>query len=142
MNIYTFKKARRIFYPFSGVEAAERSKEAVNHYCFYKEIHLTEDFEDAILALSARNMYRVYVNDEVVMHGPARTAHGYCRVDEVDVTPYLQKGVNHLAVEVMVYGDVYSGYSNDSTLETGMFIGELTVDGQVISATGEDPWLT
>lgn len=140
MNTYTFEKARRIFYPLTEAEATERNKEAVNHYCFYKEINLTEDIIDAVFALTGRNMYRLYINGEMVMHGPARTAHGYCRVDEVDVSLYLQEGINQLAVEVMVYGDIYNRYSNDSTLEPGMFIGELTVNDEVVCATGTDEW--
>ncbi len=140
MNPYTFKKARRIFYPLTEAEAAERNKEAVNHYCFYANIELNEYVSDAVFALTGRNMYRLYINGEMVMHGPARTAHGFCRVDEVDVSPFLTEGENHLAVEVMVYGDVYNGYSNDCTLESGMFIGELTVDGKVACATGVDEW--
>ncbi|MBQ9781208.1 MAG: hypothetical protein IJW00_09735 [Clostridia bacterium] len=140
MNTYTFQKAKRIFYPLSEAQAAERNKEAVNHYCFYKEFHLTEDATDAIFALTGRNMYRLYINGELVMHGPARTTHGYCRVDDVDVSLYLQEGLNSIGVEIMVYGDVYNGYSNDCTLESGMFIGELTVDGKVVCATGVDDW--
>ncbi len=140
MEKYTFKKARRIFYPLTGAEAAERQKEAVNHYCFYKRLELTDVVSDAVFTLTGRNAYRLYVNGKIVMHGPARTAHGYCRVDDVDVTPYLQKGINHLAVEVMVYGEVYGGYSNDCTLESGMFIGQLTVKDKIISATGADEW--
>ncbi|MBE6558553.1 MAG: hypothetical protein E7661_06045 [Ruminococcaceae bacterium] len=140
MNTYTFQKARRIFCPLSGAEAAERNKEAVNHYCFYTKIELDEDFSDAVFALTGRNMYRLYVNGEIVMHGPARTAHGYCRVDEVDISPFLTEGENYLAVEVMVYGDVYNRYSNDCTLESGMFIGEVRVNDEVVCATGVDPW--
>ena len=141
MEKYTFKKARRIFYPLTGVEAAERNKEAVNHYCFYTVFEPVDYFSEAVFALTGRNIYRLYINGQLVMHGPARTAHGYARVDEVDVTPYLlDDGINHIAVEVMVYGDVYGGYSNDSTLEPGMFIGELTVDGDVVCATGSNDW--
>ncbi|MBE6585596.1 MAG: hypothetical protein E7645_03615 [Ruminococcaceae bacterium] len=140
MERYIFKKARRIFCPLSGEEAAERNKEAVHHYGFYTTVELNEYFSDAVFALTGRNMYRLYVNGEIVMHGPARTAHGYSRVDTVDVYPYLQQGINHLAVEVMVYGDVYDRYSNDCTLESGMFIGELTVNDRVVCATGADPW--
>ena len=140
MNLYKFNHARRIFYPLTEAEVAERSKEAVNHYCFYTKIKLGHYFSDAVFALTGRNMYRLYINGEIVMHGPARTAHGYCRVDAIDVSSYLHEGINHLAVEVMVYGDVYNGYSNDCTLESGMFIGELTVDGKVVCATGVDEW--
>ncbi len=140
MNRYIFQKAKRIFYPLTADEAAMRNQEAVNHYCFYTNIELNEYFSDAVFALTGRNMYRLYINGEMVMHGPARTAHGFCRVDEVDVSPFLTEGENHLAVEVMVYGDVYDRYSNDCTLESGMFIGELTVDGKVACATGVDEW--
>ncbi len=140
MNIYNFKKAQRIFCPLTPDEAAKRNKEAVNHYGFYTCVELKESFGNAVFSLTGRNMYRLYVNHELVMHGPARTAHGYSRVDEVDLSLYLQEGLNSIGVEVMVYGDVYGGYSNDSTLEPGMFIGELTVDGEVVCATGTDEW--
>lgn len=143
MERYTFKKARPIFYPMTEAEAAERNKEAVNHYCFYMDYRLNCELSrvfEAVFTLTARNMYRLYVNNKLVMHGPARTAHGFCRVDEVDVKPYLRDGDNHFAVEVMVYGDVYNRYSNDSTLESGMFIGELTINEKLISATGSTFW--
>lgn len=76
-----------------------------------------------------------------MLNGPARTAHGYARVDELDVTAFLHHGVNHLAVEMLVYGDVYNKYSNDCTLEPdGFLLCELEADGQVLTATGGADW--
>lgn len=143
MKKYQFQSAKAIFYPFTAQEAAKRQKEAVHHYGFhmcYSIQNVLEDVQSATLALTARNIYRLYINGELVMHGPARTAHGYARVDVIDVRPYLQNGDNHFGVEVMVYGDVYGGYSNDCTLESGMFIAELTLNNQVVSSSGDDSW--
>ena len=140
MENYQFQSAKPIFYPWTETEVAARRLEAVNHYGFYIPYVCKSKVDKATFALTARNFYRLYINGEVVMHGPARTAHGYCRVDEVDVTDYLRVGENHIGVEVMVYGEVYGDYSNDCTMESGLFVGELTVDGQVALATGLSPW--
>ena len=127
MNQVTFSAAKAVFLP-SPAEPV-----AVSQYGFYYALDLTptEDRimpEQAVMRLTARNIYRLYVNGEVVMHGPARTAHGYCRVDEVDITDALIDGVNHVAVEVVAYGREWPGYnrySNDCTLEDGLFIAEI-----------------
>ena len=144
MKTYAFQKARPVFAPLNHHEAQALQQCAVTHFGFYmchKFENVASTVQKAVLALTARNVYRLYINGELVMHGPARTAHGYCRVDEVDVLPYLKDGENHFGVEVMAYGDVYNQYSNDSTLESGMFIAELTLNGQVASATGGEDWM-
>ncbi len=150
MNLVQFSAAKAVFVPFSA--PVEHS---VNQYGFYYALDLSEYASDSenltgglsldhvVIRLTARNLYRLYINGEVVMHGPARTAHGYCRVDEMDVTDRLIDGVNHIAVEVIEYGnrcEGYNRYSNDSTMEDGLFITEIVADGQVLTATGRDDW--
>lgn len=151
MNIVNFKRAKAVFFPFSTPDEADAAtRDAVRQYGFYHTVDLSERGEDgtvtlshAIVRLTARSVYRLHVNGEIVMHGPARTAHGYCRVDEVDITDRLIDGVNHIAIEVMAYGTAcegYGRYSNDSTLEDALLIAEVEIDGEVISATGRDSW--
>ena len=145
MNAVIFSAAKAVFFPAPAPEQV-----AVSQYGFYLPLDLTApDGEDGlscdkvIVRLTARNVYRLYVNGEVVMHGPARTAHGYCRVDEVEITDRLIDGINHIAVEVVAYGRDWVGYnhySNDCTLEDGLFIAEIEADGRVIAATGRDDW--
>ena len=152
MNVMQFHTAKAVFYPYTK-EQYERvmREEAVGQYGFYYALDLSEycskDGElmlsDVVMRLSARNTYRLYINDELVMHGPARTAHGYARVDEVDVTWYLEPGVNHIAIEVVAYGNMhplYNRYSNDCTMEDGMLVAELCCGAKVLCATGRDPW--
>lgn len=146
MNPVTFSAAKAVFFPALPAEPV-----AVSQYGFYHALDLTPpegeeglDVGRVVIRLTARNIYRLYVNGEITMHGPARTAHGYCRVDEVEITDRLTDGVNHIGVEVVAYGrdwEGYSHYSNDCTLEDGLFIAEIEADGEVVSATGRDEWL-
>ena len=120
MNTTTFTAATAVFFPTPIAPEA-----AVAQYGFYCPLDLS--FEEDSLAvdracvrLTARTCYRLYVNGEMVMHGPARTAHGYCRVDEVDITDRLIDGVNHIAVEVVTFNNRWGGYnrySNDYTID-------------------------
>ena len=123
MNVYTFNAAKAIFSPAPISEEA-----AVSQYGFYCSIDLSNEEEmlaidRAHIRLSARSCYRLYVNNEIVMHGPARTAHGYCRVDEIDITDRLIDGINHIAVEVVTYNNRWGGYnrySNDYAQNQGL----------------------
>ena len=134
MNLIRFDAAKAIFYPYTKEEYARVMREqTVGQYGFYCALDLSDYCsEDGELMLSgitarltARNFYRLYINGEIIMHGPARTAHGYARVDEIDVTWYLEPGINHIAIEVVAYGNMhplYNRYSNDCTMEDGMGI--------------------
>lgn len=131
-----FSAARAVFFP--GAED-DRRMNAATHYGFYHTFRCEKT--EAVVSIAARNFYRLYLNGKMVMHGPARTAHGYARVDRVDIGKYLCKGENHIAVEVIVYGpDFYKGYSNDCTLEPGMLAVEMRAGENVLSATGRDAW--
>ena len=86
----------------------------------------------AVLRVATSGFYRVFVNGEFVTFGPARCAHGFFRVDETKLE--LEKGVNHIAVEVVNY---YT-YSYASLRQDGFVQMELSVDGKAVAATGRD----
>ncbi|WP_346908488.1 hypothetical protein [Faecalicatena orotica] len=89
------------------------------------------------IKIAARSYYRMFVNGEIIACGPARTAHGYCRVDEIT---YQVSGKVQIAVEVAALNKPEK-YSNDCTLEPGLFACEV-VDSKenVITATGDSSW--
>lgn len=139
MKKYEFIAAKPIFYPYSPEEYKKVKQDVyAAHHGFYKCIALDAPVTDAKMCISAQNIYRIYINEEMVMQGPRRTAHGYLRVDEIDVSAHLRVGENHIAVELLEYGDGYKGYSNDSTLEDGMLICELLCGSECVFATGRD----
>lgn len=88
--------------------------------------------ENAVLRIATSGFYRVFINGEFVTHGPARCAHGYFRVDELDLS--LKNSKNHIAVEVVNY------YINsfESLRQEGFVQMELEADNQILAATGKD----
>ena len=80
-----------------------------------------KDESELIIRIAARSYYRLYVDGVMVANGPARTAKGYCRVDEVKAAG---KGKVKIAVEVIAL-DILGKYSNDCTLEPGLLAMEV-----------------
>ena len=117
-----FRQALPVSFPLTDDARASALREGVRQYGFHAALTLTARPACAKLRIAGRHVFRVYINRRIVLNGPARTAHGYARVDELDVTAFLHHGVNHLAVEMLVYGDVYNKYSNDCTLEPDGFL--------------------
>lgn len=86
------------------------------------------------LRCAAATFYRAYLNGELLCHGPARAAHGYARVDEIDLTARLRHGVvNHLAIEVASYhlDCIYT------TGDAGFLMAEVVSDDAVVAWTSE-----
>lgn len=84
----------------------------------------------AVLKVAASGFYKVFFNGDFFYFGPARCAHGYYRVDEIELP--FKKGENHIAIETVSY------YINSfySLMQNGFIEAELTVDGAVLAATG------
>jgi alpha-L-rhamnosidase len=85
-----------------------------------------------VLRITGASIYRVSVNGRFAAHGPARTAHGFARVDELLLDDLLVPGCNLLAIEVAGY-EVNSYYvaGQPSFLQA-----EVILDGRVVAATG------
>lgn len=100
---------------------------------FHTEIFLEEE-GPVHFAIAARSCYRLYIDGEMRAHGPARTGHGYARIDEFEIN---LKGRVQVAVEVASY-DKPDKISNDITLEPGMFAAEISSGGKILAATGSE----
>lgn len=86
-----------------------------------------------VLSLAASTLYRVWINDAFVAAGPARAAHGYYRVDELELTQRLSSGDNIIVIEVVGYNvNTY-----DTLDQPSFLIAELLKDGVPISYTGD-----
>ncbi len=85
-----------------------------------------------ILRTTGSTICRVKVNGAFVGYGPARGPHGWFRIDEWNLTPYLKDGKNDVSVEV-------SGYNSNSYyhLDQPSFLQAEIVDenGAVLAAT-------
>jgi len=87
--------------------------------------------EKKFLRVAASSLYRLFVNGNFAGHGPARGPHGYYRVDEWDLSPFLRAGRNLIAFEVAGYNiNSYYLLNQPSFLQA-----EISARGQVLAAT-------
>lgn len=86
-----------------------------------------------VLALTGSSVYSVGINGEFFAFGPARSAHGFYRVDELDLSPVLKDGSNTVSVTVAGY-NVNSYYVID---QPSFLCAELIENGKVVAATGK-----
>ena len=107
-----------------------------------REMNLTVDFtaefegglEDVVLCAAASCSYIILVNGKFVAHGPARTAHGYYRVDEISLDKYLRDGKNIVAVRVAGYN-----VNSFSYLDQPSFLcAEIVSGDKVLAYTSEN----
>jgi alpha-L-rhamnosidase len=78
---------RYIFRQAEPVWAARLQKEMNIRMGFYAQV----DKCKSSVNLACSTSYQIYVNGNFAAAGPARAAHGFYRVDEIDITSYLTK---------------------------------------------------
>lgn len=91
-----------------------------------------EKLPSARLSLTASCSFIVMVNGEFVAHGPARCAHGFFRVDEYELAPYLTKEQNRVAIRVVGYNVNSYCYLN----QPSFLVAEIVSNNSIIAATG------
>ena len=79
------------------------------------------------LTCAAASVYNVYINGEFAAAGPARAAHGFYRVDSINIGDFLKKGENCVSVRVAGY-NVNSFYTLD---QKPFLCAEIVSDGDV-----------
>lgn len=97
----------------------------------------TKASEKTVLRLTGSTAYVVKVDGTFVAFGPARSAHGFYRVDELDLTSYIKSEGSILTVTV-------AGYNCNSYYhinQPSFFCAELIEDGKVTAATGKSGFL-
>lgn len=87
---------------------------------------------DATVCLACSNNYHIYVNEHFVAAGPARAAHGYFRVDEIDIGKYLTKDENDVAIIAWGYNVNSYAYLDQPSFLTA----EIVSYDNVLCSTG------
>lgn len=128
--MYEFSKAQAIW--------GESLSNTYNQFLGFHR-HITLNSRQSItIAIAARNYYRLYINGSMIANGPARTARGYCRVDEITISDAF--GDLDIALEIAAYATP-EHYCNDCTMESGMLIAEIyTSSHEVLAYTGDKDW--
>ena len=116
MREYRFRKAIPVW---------EQGKEYEKNYnLIFRSV--VEKCENALI--------NIFVNGKMIAQGPARAGHGYFRVDEIDISKYLDQEENIIAIFVnQYYVQNYYLIRQDAFL-----CAEVIADGKVVAATGYD----
>lgn len=122
MKFYKFKEA---------VPVWEKGKNCEKNYNLIFHSYIPRS-ENAVLCISAANLYQLFINGKMVAEGPARAGHGYYRVDEIDISEHLNKENNTVSIFVNGYG-INSYYMIN---QNPFLCAEMLVDGKVTHATG------
>lgn len=126
MREYQFQKAVPIW-------AAGREKEKNCELAF--RVDMTNVPHAAVtLSLAASTIYQVWVNGRFVAAGPARAAHGFYRVDEVNLTEYLTIKENIIVIRVVGY----NVNSYDTLDQLSFLTAEILQNGVPVAYTGDE----
>ncbi len=114
--------------------------------CYNQSIIALKDFDaksvsNASISITADSSYRLYVNDRWVCDGPSRAWPEHYQYDVVDITGYLQKGINSIMIAARYFG---TGTFHQVPATPGLIAEiEITGDkGKKQTIITDDSWLT
>ena len=77
------------------------SKEEESHTMLSRKSFIMGELpQKAILKITATSHYKLYINGQYLLQGPARSAPHHQSFDQLEITPLLEKGINTIAVKV------------------------------------------
>ena len=88
----------------------------------------------AELRISGASSYLVFINGKFVAHGPARTAHGYYKVDKISLDPFAD-GEN---INILISASGYNCNSFSYVDAPSFVCAEVVCGEEVLAATGAD----
>lgn len=124
MKRVEFQKARAVW-------AENRASEMNCELAFRAVI---PGLKEAAIAIATSGIYRLLVNGEFVAAGPARTAHGFFRVDEYGIEERLNADENVVVVEVLGY----NVNSYDTLNQMSFLTAEIRSRDGVATYTGDE----
>ena len=123
---------------------SDEDKKIPRTVLFRKSVKLTETPQKAELEISADTRYKLYINNDLVEVGPSKGDKSIWFKDCLDITGYLRKGPNILAVTVLRYPEnpMEGNHGMFRTATPGLYVkGKITTaDAQEISLDADESW--
>ncbi len=105
------------------------------HILFRKKFLISKEIPDAKIYISADDYYKLYINGRFVCQGPTPSYHFRYNYNVLDVSSFLIKGENTIAVHTLYQGLVNRVWQSGDNRH-GLFL-ELTSAGKVLVASDE-----
>ena len=126
---------RNVFHRQLQPLALDCSEHRNRHILFRKRFCIDTDFKSARILITADDYYMLYVNGRFVGQGPAPSYHFQYNYNEIDLTAYLVKGENVIAVHTLYQGLVNRVWQSGDNRHG--LICDLLVDGCCALASDE-----
>ena len=105
------------------------------HILFRKKFCCDNLCDNALIYISADDYYKLYINGRFVAQGPAPSYHFAYNYNVIDVSEYLQKGENLIAVHTLYQGLINRVWQSGDNRH-GMIL-DLVIDGETVVASDE-----
>ncbi|MBQ8357939.1 MAG: family 78 glycoside hydrolase catalytic domain [Clostridia bacterium] len=105
------------------------------HILFRRRFSCTAPIGKATLYITADDYYKLYVNGQLVTMGPAPAYHFQYNYNQLDITPYLTKGENVIAVHTLYQGLINRTWQSGDCRH-GLLL-DLEIDGQTVLCSDE-----
>lgn len=119
-------------------------KEEPTLMLFRKTFKISDKPKKAVIRISADSRYKLYVNGKLAEVGPSKGDRQVWFFDEVDILPYISKGENVLAVQVLRYPleHIKGNHGIFRTEYPGLFIEGNIEDksGEIYCLNADESW--
>ena len=105
------------------------------HILFRKKFCYDIQSENALVYISADDYYKLYINGQFVAQGPAPSYHFNYNYNVIDVSKYLRKGENLIAVHTLYQGLINRVWQSGDNRH-GLIL-DLVIDGETVVASNE-----
>lgn len=106
-----------------------------NVHTLYRKTFELENIRLTEINITADDYYILFVNGKFVTQGPANNYHFVYNINSVDITPFLKKGKNVIAVDTLYNGYINRAY-NSGDNRMGMYA-EVVSNGELLFNTDE-----
>lgn len=126
-------------------EWTPEDKEIPTLVLFLKKVVLTAEPEKAWIKISADTRYKLYINGRLVEAGPSRGDRQIWFYDEKDIRPFLKKGENVVAAEVLRYplDSLKGNHGMFRTEYPGLYVEGriLDIEGNCVILEADESWM-
>lgn len=129
------REPRNIFHRQLNKIKFPKDEHANSHVLFRKKFLLNHTPAEAKIYISADDYYKLYINGTFVGQGPAPAYHHCYNYNVIDVTSFLEKGENVIAVHTYYQGLINRVWQSGD-FRHGLLL-DLVADGDLLVASDE-----
>ena len=122
-------------YTRQAIAKTEENATAKNLHTLYRKTFNLNSIQYTEITITADDYYILFVNGKFVTQGPANNYHFTYNINSVDITPFLKKGKNVIAVDTLYNGYINRAY-NSGDNRMGMYA-EVVSNGNLLFNTDE-----